>query len=249
MINLQDPLINTPLFLVEVDKYVFDIQTKLEINLSWLTHAYARAYRHIKIKDGKKIYFPEVYTGIKKGNPTYYRPTPDNDKKAMMFFVVGKEEVIDFQKNQKNFLKHDLSLVFWCNLALINNAILETEIFTQNLIQEVRNVLTNKFNGVEYRFDVLEVVREFQEVYKEFSLDESENYMLAPYQAFRINGTLTYQEDCLSVPTSSCDILNQNISQNEILTCFLPNLDFLNVNVFNSLTAQQKIDLNIMLNP
>jgi len=246
MSELLNPTIPNAVNAIEIDAVVLDLQTKLDVNLSWLTHSYARAYRHVKLNESKSIYFPEVYIGVKAGVPSYYRPTPDDTKKGMCYFIVGREEN-EFEQNSQNLLTWNLSIVFWVNLKLINELVLETELFTQNLIKEVRDVLTNKTLGSNYRLNIQNVEREFREVYKEFTLEESRNYLMAPYQAFRFNCDVKMFEECTNESVSTCDVLLQNISQNEILTCLLPTLNFQDLNVFNSLTNQQKMDINTQL--
>lgn len=242
-LNPQIPLALNP---VEIDKAIIDLQYKLETNLSWLTNAYGRAYRFLRLNDEKRVYYPEIYTGIKNGAPQYYRTMPDNLKKGSCFFVVGSELINDFSQNSSNFLKYPVSIIFQVNLAEINKVQLSTEIFTQNLIMEVRNVLTNLMNGTEYRFDLTKIIRDFQEVYKEFSLDELRNFSMAPLDSFRVEGFISLYQDCLPIG-NTCSILTQNISENEILNCLLPTLDFQKSSVFNSLTAQQKMDIQTQL--
>lgn len=245
MVTLQNPNIPNKLEPVEIDAVIQDIQTKLDTNLDWLTHDYARAYRHIERKDGKYLYFPEVYIGKKGNKYNYHRVTPDNDKKGMAFFVVGREEV-DFYQNEHNYLSYDLGIVFWVNLKKINDPLLTTEIFTQHLIRDVREVITRRMTGAWYRLEIENVVQEFQEIYREFSLEETENYLMAPFGGFRFNCKLMLQEDCPVTLQRNAAIPN-NISQNEILQLLLPTLDFSDDTVFNALTAQQRADLLIKL--
>jgi len=142
MINLQNPNVPMPLQAIEIDAIVMDLQYKLETNLIWLTHGYARAYRHFQFDNGKFNYYPEVYNGVENGQPVYYQPKPDNDKEGICYFVVGKEKPSNFEPNHFNYIAHDLSAVFWVNLDLINKASLTTELITQQLIAEARGVLT-----------------------------------------------------------------------------------------------------------
>ena len=131
---------------------------------------------------------------------------------------------------------------------MIDKSLLDTELFTQNLIRDVREVLTRKMLGTWYELYINEVVREFGEVYSEFSLEESEQYLVAPYQAFRFNCSVKYQEECPIALNRGSAIVN-NISEAEILTLLLPTLDFTDTNVFNSLSVQQKADLTLLLCP
>jgi len=254
MTNLQNPDISNPTNPIEIDAFVYDLQLKLSTNISWLTHAYGRAYNHVQFENGKYLIYPEVYSGNKTGKYDYIQPRPDNDKKGKCFFVVGPEENINFEENGFNFLRHDIGIVFECNLELIDSALLQTEIFTQHLINEVRNVLTRKLIGTFYKFEIKTIVREFNQVYKEYSYNRKENYLKAPLQAFRVNGTITYQEDCINPNINRCDIVQDNISFTDKI-CILPGYDFSQNFIYNSLTPEQKqilktqIENDTSLNP
>jgi len=244
--SLQDPSVTLPTALVGIDRVVNDIQLKLDTNLIWLTHDYGRMYRNVKKSNGSTLFFPEIYLGGKE----YYRPTPDNDKKGMIYFVVGQEETPEFLSDSYNYLTYDIGIVFWVNLGLIDPALLQTEIFTQNLIEEARNVVSRRLFGGGYKFTLNNIQREFSQIYKEFpTIKEEEDYLRAPYSGFRINGTVQLQEDCINFPVSRCQILQQNISKDEISQCLLPTLDFSDVNVFNNLTPQQIIDIEAQIHP
>lgn len=243
MINLQNPNIPIPLMPIEIDALIYDLQLKLDTNISWLTHSYARAYRHFQMDNGKMMFFPEVYKGVEGGKPTYFQPRPDNDKKGQSYFVVGKEKQKDFVEHDFNYLEHDFDIVFLVNLKLINEGSLDTELITQHLIKDVRNILTRKLLGTFYTLEIKEVLREFNQVFREYSHKEKENYLKAPLQGFRFNCKVMFQEDCITLPIDRCSIIKQNISSSEAL-CLLPNLDFSIDEVFNTLTEAQKQELS-----
>ena len=54
MILLQNPSIPTQVNAVEIDKAIIDINSELSTRLSWITHAYGRAYKNLDIT----IFFP-----------------------------------------------------------------------------------------------------------------------------------------------------------------------------------------------
>lgn len=243
MTNSQDLTVKVPVSPIEIDQHIYDLQTKLSFKLNWLTHDYGRAYRNIQLKDGSRMYYPEIYRGVFKNTPSYLPANPDNDKKGICFFVVGPEVIPDFKPNTQNFIEHSVGIVFWVNLKLIDPVLLDTELFTQHLIRDVRNVLTNNMIGTKYRITIKEVVREFNEVYKEYVLEESENYLKAPYQAFRFNVQLSYLEGCGTVFGNSCDAILKNITEQEKVQCILPTIDFSNPENFGALTPQQLIDI------
>lgn len=246
MIKLQNPSIPAPLQAIEIDLAIYNIMLKLDIELPWLSHEYGRAYKHTKIgaDDGtrsrKRLYFPEVFIGGDKTG--YYRPTTDNDKSGLCFFVVGEEENFDFDMNVQNYLRWDTGIIFSVNLKLINDQLLKNELFTQNLIREVREVLTRKIAGLGFTLEVKTVQRDPKKVFREFTFSEVHRYVRAPYQAFRFNCVITMQEACGAIlnPVQS---LSQVISQQEIIRGVLPNIDFSKPAFLDALTPQQRADL------
>lgn len=241
MINLQDPNIPAPTMAIEIDKAIYEMQILLETNLDWITHGYARAYRHIEKTNGK-YYFPEVYIGGDKNN--YHRVTPDNDKKGMFFFVVSEEKQTGYETGQYNFLKWDVGIIFWVNTELINKPLSENEIFTQNLIRDVREVLTRRSGVLPFGLRLTTVQREFNEVYKEFKIEEKEGYLRMPCQAFRFNLQLHLEEDCDNVTFNRVNAILQNLSPEEKRE-ILKSLDFSIQENFDCLTPQQRTDLGI----
>jgi len=239
MIQLQNPNVPEPTRAIEIDKAIYELQLVLDVNLDWLTHDYARCYRHLDRKE-HKLYFPEIYIG--GDNKSYHSVTPDNDKKGLCFFVVGKERIDDFERSH-NYLKYDVGIVFWVNLEKIDSDLLKTEYFRQNLISDAREILTRRSGGLSFNLKIKEAVTEFKEVYKEFDLSEKENYSKAPYAAFRINCEFVMSENCGDNFFDPAKALLQNVSESDILDILLPTIDFSIDANFNSLTEQQKTDL------
>ena len=104
----------------------------------------------------------------------------------MSYFIVGKESNRNYQEHGYNLLTWPVSIVFMVNMKLINEPLLDNMIFTQNLIQEVRRVITDAF-PVNSKYFIRSIEREFNEVFREFTLDEFRRYQTAPYDAFRLN--------------------------------------------------------------
>lgn len=238
MTNSQNSEIPEPLFATEVDFAIHDIAQNLKFNLEWLPYAYGRAFRHFQ---GDKFY-PEVY----KGFENYLQARPDNDKKGQCYFVVGKEQIMNFEQTTRHFLKYEIGIVVMVNLKEIEPTSLETELITQNLISEARNVLNHKLVGKPYRINLKSVEREFRDIFREFSFSEKENYLKAPLQAFRINGEIQLEENCQKV-FDRCNAISQNIGKEEY-RCFMPSIDFSDDEVFSYLTNTQKLSLGEKLN-
>jgi hypothetical protein len=244
MINLQNPEIPTDLQPIEIDAAIQDLQAKLDTNLVWLTNSYGRCYRHFERKNDKLVYVPEVYAGKVKGKYKYHPMNPDSDKKGSCFFIVSKEDN-RFYRAESNYLNYEVGIVFWCNLKKINDELLKTEYFLQHLINDVRKVLTHSSSW--YDLKIKNTVTDFNDIYKEFNLNESENYLRAPYGGFRFNCEIQLREHCDSGIDRENAIV-QNISENEILQLLLPQLDFSIDEVFNSLSENQKQQITQKLN-
>lgn len=238
MINLQNPQIPPPTQAIEIDKAVYLLQLELSNKLGWLSHDYGRAYRFFE-KEGRKLYFPEVY----KGDYNYYRVTPDSDSSGSCFFVVGKEENKDYAPHLKNNLTFDVSIIFWVNMKLINETLAKNEIFTQNLIKDARRVLTEYSSG-EFSHRIKNVEREFSQIYKEFTIEDTEGYMRSPYDAFRFNMEVVISEDCGGLLFDPLAALVDSLSDAEKVAV-LQSLDFSNPQTVAALTPQQKTDLGI----
>lgn len=241
MVNLQNPNIPAPIQAIEIDKAVYELQMLLDTKLDWLTHAYGRAYRFLE-KVEKRLYIPEIYVGGDKYE--YTRVSPDNDKKGTCFFIVGKEDNYDYETHQTNNLRYDVGIVFWVNLKMINDPLLKNEIFTQNLIRDVRHVLTMQAGGLPFSFKINSVEREFRQIYREFNMREEEDYLRSPYDGFRFNLELIVQEDCDGVTFDPIKALLQNLSKAEKIV-ILQSLDFTDPQIIGALTDQQKTDLGI----
>lgn len=193
MVNLQDKpiIVGTP---VEIERATNEIRLMLS-ELPWVSHPYHVAQRFYRRKEQRAYFYPETYIGQKNGKYGYHRLTPDNDYQGMFFFMIGNEKN-DFSANQNNFLTYPISIIFSCNLELINKTKLETGLFTQELIRDVRRKLTDNMIMFDFHYKDLSVTRDLREVYREFVLDDIEQYNRAPLQCFRFNFNLTIQEEC-----------------------------------------------------
>lgn len=240
MINLQHYDSLEPAQPIEIDWVVLDLQMKLKTNLSWLSHSYGKAYRIDKQGTEKRFILPEVYIGNTDGKYSLMPVTPDNDKKGIVFFVIDKEKQLTNDINSQNFLSWNVGIVFWANLEFINESFAKNQDYTQNLIKEVRDILTNEIIGSGYNLSISEVAREHNEIFREFLLQDR-RYVIMPFTAFRFNVTITLKEECGLNLDRQAAILN-NVTDFEIKNYILPTLDF-TTDDFLSLSEQQKADL------
>lgn len=191
--NLQDKVfeIENP---VEIDKAVEDIRVLLS-ELYWVSHPFHIAQRFYQRTEKQAYYFPQTYLKKEAGKYEYHTLTPDNDYKGMFFFMVGKG-TDDYYPNEFNYITYPVSIIFSANLALIDDVKLEKYLFTQELIKSARRLLTEKMVNFDFDYRVVSETRDLREVYREFVLDDIEQYNRAPLQCFRIELVVRIQEDC-----------------------------------------------------
>jgi hypothetical protein len=191
--KLQDKpvIIGSP---IEIEFAVNEIRKVLS-GLPWLDRPYFIAQRFFRKEGGKAFSFPETYAPESPGLRNYKRLTPDNDFKGMCFFMVGSNKN-DFKANQQNFLTYSVSIIFSVNLELIDKVKLNQGLFTQELIRDVRRLLTNTMMNHEFDYVLKSETRDLKECFREFVLDDIESYNRAPMQCFRFEMDVRVQEDC-----------------------------------------------------
>lgn len=196
MILLQNPSIPTATNPVEIDAAILDIKAKLETNLTWLTHGYGRTYKNLDARNGTTVFYPEVYLGTQNNSQRYVNISPDNDKTGQCMFYVFRENIQQFNTNMYSFLSYDTAIIFSVNMDLINTRVLETEIFQQNLVAQVRDVLTRKLLAVNYNLTITSIDFLFENVFSEFNLADATQLEKAPLSHFRFNCTIQLPEAC-----------------------------------------------------
>lgn len=181
---------------IEIEDAVNQVRLKLA-DLPWVDHPYFIAQRFFR-KDAtinRLFIYPETYAIEEPGRINYKRLTPDNDFKGMFFFMVG-DGSNDFEPSQFNFLTFPVSIIFSVNLALINQAKLDQGLFTQELIRDARRVLTNEMISFDFDYNIISETRDLQKCFREFRLDELEQYNRAPMQCFRFDLSVRVREQC-----------------------------------------------------
>lgn len=222
MILLQNPSVPTATNPVEIDAAILDIKAKLESNLTWLTHGYGRTYKNLDARNGTTVFYPEVYLGTQNNSQRYVNISPDNDKTGQCMFYVFREVINQFNTNMYSFLSYDTAIIFSVNMELINSSVLDTEIFQQNLVAQVRDVLTRKLLGVNYNLTISSVDFLFENVFSEFDLADATQLEKAPLSHFRFNVNIQVPEACpvptIAPPVVECRSLVFD-GVNEVIDC------------------------------
>ena len=208
MILLQNPNMPVPTNAVEIDAAILDIKGHLETGLTWLTNGYGRTYKNLDARNGVTVFYPEAYLGEQNNSHRYINISPDNDKQGQCFFYVVKETITQFQPGMYSFLSYDTAIIFSVNMELINDVVLQTEIFQQNLVAQVRDVLTRQLMGSSYQLTISSVDFLFENVYSEFDLADAQQLEKAPLSHFRFNCTIQLPEQCpvpaIAPPVTTC---------------------------------------------
>jgi len=181
---------------VEIDAAILDIKAHLETGLTWLTNGYGRTYKNLDARNGTTVFYPEAYLGEQNNSHRYINLSPDNDKQGQCFFYVVKETISQFQPGMYSYLSYDTAIIFSVNMELINDALLQTEIFQQILVSQVRDVLTRDLLGSAYQLSITSVDFQFDNVYSEFDLADATQLEKAPLSHFRFNCTIKLPETC-----------------------------------------------------
>lgn len=201
MTNLQNKpiVIGNP---VEIDKACNDIRLALS-QLTWISHPYFIAKKFLKYdSETKKQYiYPETYApdisdseDLKKR--PYHRLTPDNDYSGMFFFIIGDGNFQD-EGNDKDFITYEVGVIFSVNLELINETKLNQGIYTRELMAQARNVIKKARPSFIFNMKMKSETDDLQRVYREFKLDDLEQYNRAPMQCFRLDLEITIEEECI----------------------------------------------------
>lgn len=191
--NLQDKAITigTP---VEIDHAVNEIR-KVIATIPWIQRAYFIADRLTKTLDGRRYYFPATYTSGDDKRIEYFQITPDNDFTGRSFFLVGSGR-IDHSDPSQNRMTYPVALIVHANLELIDRVKLENGLFTRELMRDVRTKLTSTRMNHLFEYSLTTETRDIKDVFREFSMDDIEKFNVAPMQSFRIDMSVTVNQDC-----------------------------------------------------
>jgi hypothetical protein len=245
MILLQNPDINVPQNPIEIDAAIVDINNELNSRLSWISNAYGRIYKNLDVQNGQSLFFPEHYLGNQNNSFRYLNVTPDNDKTGQCFFFVRRETITEFQTGQFGFLNYDVSIIFSVNMKLVSDLV-NTDIYQNNLIAEVRNVLTRQLLGKTYKLTIQSIDYIFEDVFSDFNIQNQEQVEKSPLTHFKVNCQIVLPEACPVpeiVPSIACKSLDFDGVNEYIANGIYPSPDTGNSNFL--VANNQKFSLSV----
>jgi len=173
-----------------IDKVLYDIQVGLKENLDWLSYAFGKAQRLVKIISGKKYFTPNVYAG----KESYIEVSPTSDYGNFSFFFIDDPQEMIWNPRVQGKLSVNYSLIFWFNIDRIEGAEDRNLEFVKS---EILKTLNSKIFLQNGRFDVSKIYELSENVYKGFTLDEIDNqFLMHPFCGLRFTGNLTINESC-----------------------------------------------------
>jgi hypothetical protein len=179
-----------------LDLAVEETRNVLLNELPWLTKAYHIAQRFVDKTGGKTRIVPRVYAPINAGSRDYQTLTPDDLAKGMMFFYASDGK-LSRNQNESGFTHYNVGLIFGVNLDKIDKERTDLGLYTQNLIHATHKVLKKYHRALSSSYEVIGESRDLKTVYREFSLDEVEDYNTAPLQSFRLDLQYKIEIPCI----------------------------------------------------
>jgi hypothetical protein len=210
---------------IGIDRPIESLRSELETNLIWLSKSFGRAYEFKEVDaNGKLVRIPKCYT--QKGE--YLNVLPNDTLftsgvAASSFIALeGKEDYYTFNKFSGSTKRADLSIIFWCNLKLIDPS--KDWIFTEELKADAEQVIKRNAFVEEIKQWVDERAEDVFDSYDLQSIgynvnDASTQYLMYPYSGFRALITVVYDEPCDDLALINWDN-NIGLSQTE------PDIDF-----------------------
>lgn len=170
------------------DRVIQGLQSALA-ELSWLDHIFGRSERLVQMKDGRKVYTPNVY----RGNGEYISLYPDNTTLGnYCFFVLEEPQNVSKLNTTTNRLKAPFALVVWVDMRKVDGDKRNTEYCKEVLLRVLRTAWL--------RHGHIEIARVYQlaeNVFQGYTMDEVDNqYLMQPFAGFRITGEMIIDEEC-----------------------------------------------------
>lgn len=172
---------------VLADKAVAAMQEALAERLAWIDTVFPRAERLAFDDDGRRAYTANVYAG---GNE-YVNVYPDDAFGNYCFFWLSDPQEVE--STRPLAFSAPLSVIFWMDMRTIGGASWRDRETVKRDILEALEASRKPYG----QFASERCYELSENVYRGFTIDETSNrFLMQPYFALRVEGTLKYKELC-----------------------------------------------------
>lgn len=177
---------------VMIDRALSYMQDEFISKIGWLDHAFGRAQTLVTKQEQKIYYYPAVYIG----NNEYLNVLPGQEVGNRIFFVIDDPQTVNFNPRLYNVIKSPISLICWYDLSRIYAD--SSERNTEEIKRQILRVLTEMTMPNATRITVEEIYEKAENIFRGYSIREIDTqYLMQPFAGIRIDGTLTYREECI----------------------------------------------------
>lgn len=197
----------TPNFteLHDIDKRLQSLAQYLKVNLTWLNYSFGLADRLRKYNSEDKVV---IYPGAYVSNTTDPFDCHPSDEYTHAFWIAEDEAEISFSEpnSQKReiFYTYQVAVIFFANLELETTQPFNE--YRSHKRNEIMSVLSDirpfTYAGATIVPDCIFtptgiIENDITKIYEGFTVDAAYNiFKELPYYALRINGLLTFRQDC-----------------------------------------------------
>lgn len=186
--NPNAQVIDEPVLL---DAALAQIGARLTAGLSWLTAAYGEGQKLMRLKDGKAVAYPAVYTERKE----YLKLFPDSHLGNFCWFDVDDDVAVLVTGRRVSKIMATVGIIFWFDFRDVFPG--EDEIKTAG---HVKNQVLDALLApglASTHVEVKSIVDRTENIYKGYTTAEIDNqFLMRPYGAFRIQAKITHQIPC-----------------------------------------------------
>ena len=185
--NPIEQVITDPVLL---DKEIKNIQTVLS-TLSWLEKSFGRAFKGVRLKEGRKVTYPAIFQQWKKD---YYDAFPNDNIKSYSFIFPDPGEITEYNIKGKHEIQRNISIILFFDLEQIDNTLQYR--FIELLKEDVIIVLATLKPG---KLEINDITDDVEEVFSDFTVDEIKTEFLGDkYGALKFECTIFYRnENCI----------------------------------------------------
>lgn len=189
---IKIPIAPKPENPVMIDRALAYIQDSLISNIGWLNHAFGRAQKLVTKREHIQYYYPAVYIGDNE----YINVLPGQELGNRTFFQVDDPHDIEYIPRMYNLIKSPVSLICWYDLTDIYQSTKERN--TEDVKRQLLRVFANMIMPNGTRMELAKIYEQPENIFKCYSLREIDTqYLMNPYAGLRIEGYLTYREECI----------------------------------------------------